>query len=188
MLRTVTLCVVALSLAMPLSAAPSRENAHVRPVHPDLLKLVDEGVAQSDTFRSLVDRLQQTDVVALIEYGNLPTDLAGGLRFITRAGSLRLLRVSIKRTLARRQMIATIAHELQHALEIAAAAEVVDEASLQSFYRKIDRHGPAVDRFDTDDAQRVGQVVGADLAAAKPAESGFLAGADARRAVQRKTR
>jgi hypothetical protein len=186
-LRTITLC-LALLVALPSDAASSRENAHVRPVHPELAKLIEEGAAQSATLRSLIEQLQRTDVVALIEFDNLnlPSDLAGGLRFITKAGSLRLLRVSIRRTLSRRLMLVTIGHELQHALEIAAAPQVVDEESLHAFYRKLDRGSPA-DRFDTNGARRAGDFVDMDLQA-KRVESTVPTGPFGRNATQRRAR
>lgn len=163
MLRTIALSVAALVAAFPAYADPSREHAHVRPVHRDLAKLLDEGAARSTTLRALIDQLQHSDVVVMMEFDNgLPNDLAGGLRFVTRAGSLRILRVSIRRTLARPQIIATIAHELRHALEVADAPEIVDAESLVSYYRRVDLNG-GFKRFDTLDAQRTGDDVGLEL-------------------------
>jgi hypothetical protein len=175
MLRVATICIVALLSALPAYAA-SRENAHVRPVGADIAALIDDGAKRSPTLRTLIDDLQRTDVTVFVEYENgLASDLAGALRFITRAGSLRLLRVSLRRTLTRAQLLKTLGHELHHALEIASAPEVVDEKSLRRFYQRLGHETGLYDRFDTSEAQRAGDTVGDELRGRRTESAGVLA-------------
>jgi hypothetical protein len=155
----------ALMLTAPAAAAP--EQSHVRPTGPASRTLLDRGLEQSATLRALVDRLQQTDVVVFVEFdASLPTDLAGGLRFVTQAGSLRVLRISLCRPTNLQQSLQMLGHELQHAIEVAEAREVVDEASLRAFYRGLAKPrtpsaGP--ERFDTLAARQAGELVASEL-------------------------
>ena len=48
----------------------------------------------------------------------MKSNLAGMLTWMTRAGHFRYVRASISPDLTPHQMIATIAHELQHAVEV----------------------------------------------------------------------
>lgn len=186
MLRTIAFCLAGLAAAAPAGATTSPEHAHLRLLHSDLQKLVDEGIAKSATLRSLVEQLNRTDVVVFVEYGGLPKDLAGGIRFVTRAGSLRLVRVSIRRTLTRPEILRTIGHELQHALEIADEPGIVDEASLKAFYRRLDTEANPLERFDTAAARRAGDFVAEDLLAWR--RVGALPGPRATRLRQRAIR
>jgi hypothetical protein len=160
MFRTLA-CLTTLALATTATATP-RENAHVRPVNTQLERLIARGVERSPTLRDLIDRLERTDVAVFVEYDMaLPSGVGGALRFVARAGSLRLLRISVQRVLSESAILRMIGHELQHALEVAAAPEVVDQNSLTAFYRRVDEGQGQ--RFDTNAAQKVGDLVADDL-------------------------
>ena len=81
---------------------------------------------------------------------------AGRILFAGTAGNQRYLRVQVSNTLATDQMIAVIAHELRHALEVAAEQTVVDEKALESFYRRIGDSPHVGGGYDTE-AARVAQ-------------------------------
>lgn len=169
MLRTITLVLaLVVVFALPRPSAANPGVPHLRPLDAALKRLVARGVEQSPTLRTLVDRLETTDVVVFLDYDlSLPKDLGGGLRFVTRAGSLRLLRISLSRSLTAFQALQMIGHELQHALEVAGAPQVQDEPSLGAFYRALASRERARERFDTAEAQRAGAEVGHDLRLAR---------------------
>jgi hypothetical protein len=61
-----------------------------------------------------------------------------------------------------------LGHELQHALEVAAAADVTNEAGLERLYRRIGRlQVHQVSRFETDAAVRAGEQVLAEVRASR---------------------
>jgi hypothetical protein len=90
------------------------------------------------------------------------------LTWMTRTGDYRYLRASISKDLTTNQMIATLAHELQHAVEVIEDESVIDEASLVSVYRRIGRQSgsAAPMRWETVAAQETGFKVRRELGAA----------------------
>jgi len=104
-----------------------------------LIGLIRKGYECSPTFRALVDALQRSNVIALVQPG-----LCAGGRIrsclVAVAGSDRdrhvRIRLDPQRTIEN-GLIATIAHELQHAVEVAESPEVIDGVSLAALYRRI---------------------------------------------------
>ena len=91
---------------------------HVRPITPQLKKLVDTGYALSTTFRGVVDGLEGSSVIVhLVPDDALAPDLDGALQFVTTTPGFRYLRVFIRTDLESAVLIAVLAHELQHAAE-----------------------------------------------------------------------
>jgi hypothetical protein len=113
-------------------------DLHIRSKEPTLLWLVDRGQSRSETFRALVNRLTASDLVIYLDYDfYAPRGLGGQVSFISHVGGRRYLRVRIDCRPALFDQIALIAHELQHAVEIADATDVVDERSMAKLYRRI---------------------------------------------------
>ena len=136
------------------------EDRHVRGVSPLAQQLVGEGMKRSHTFEAIVSALEATDLIVHVEVNvKLPTSVAGRLLF----GSApirgpRYLRVQVADTGTRLDQIASIGHELQHALEVSQAPEVRCGKSFRQFYERIGH--PSLPRaFDTDAAQRAGKQV-----------------------------
>jgi hypothetical protein len=144
-----------------LLAADSRR---VRSNTQQVTKLLNEGVRRSRTFADLVTRIHQTNVIVYVEpsYG-LPSDLQGRILLQAVAGGQRYLRVQVRATLQGDQMIAVIAHELRHALEVADDLSVIDDAGLTALYRRIGHVTGGTHGFDTDAAQETGRRVRDEL-------------------------
>lgn len=128
---------------------------HLRTEDASVRILIHQGYLRSPVFRALVDRLIETDVVVfLISDRRVPHRAAGCLSFVTSAGGVRYLAARFSWGLSQRQNVALMAHELQHALEIAAAPHVIDPASLAHEYHRIGfERGPLSDRTRTFDSQ-----------------------------------
>ena len=94
----------------------------------------------------------------------LPKDTMGRLTMMPLAGDFRYLRVQIRADLSRREAIALIGHELQHALEIADAAEVRDSTGLIRLYERIGHASSGDHAYDTEAAQDTGRIVRRELA------------------------
>jgi hypothetical protein len=171
--------VSALALAGPVAPAPSSRSAlspahylllnaperRVRATDPHLQSLLAEGLHRSRTFASLVTALNRTDVIVYVESVMiLPKETMGRVSMVPMAGDFRYLRVQIRTDLARRDAIALIGHELQHALEIAGATEVRDASGLIKLYERIGHASIGQHAYDTDAAQDTGRIVRRELA------------------------
>ena len=166
--RVLTLTVLTLLLATPLlsMAAESIVIGPRRPIRSTdrrLRMLLDDGLRSSPTLRALVARLSASDVVVYLRCDGPTEPVAGGrLTFVSSAGGLRYVVVRMAR-LSRAQQIAIMAHELQHAVEIADTPAIVDGQSLVREYQRIgyvnsESALPGI-AFDTQAAVRVGEQV-----------------------------
>ena len=134
----------------------------VRPADRAMARMLDEGARRSSTFKQMVADLERSDVIVYVTTSReLPRTELGELRFVCARGGHRYLRATIRSRLGPRDFVSTIAHELQHALEVAAHAEVVDGASMAALYQRIGR--ASCSGYETAAAVRAGDVVGVEL-------------------------
>lgn len=144
-------------------------EARIRPQDPRLTDLLRDGVARSATFRALVTRIEAGNVFVYLSLSPMmKSTLAGKLTWITNAGRFRYLRATINTEQSFDQMIATLAHELQHAVEVSADDRVTDQRSLQELYKRIGRPSftGITAGWETDAAQQTGLQVRRELTAA----------------------
>jgi len=113
--------------------------SRVRSTDEYLIALVRDGYRRSPTFRTLVDALQDSNVIVLVQPG-----LCAGGRIrsclVSVSGSARDRHIRIKidpQHTIRDRLIAGIAHELQHAVEIAEDPNVTDAPSALKLYRRV---------------------------------------------------
>ena len=133
---------------------------HIRSNQPALLEAVEAASRVSRTFRRIAERISASDVVVYLQYRMASEPgLAGATSFMSAAGGVRYLRVSIDPRLSGCQRFALLGHELQHAVEIADAQSVVDQQSLEALYRSVGFQSPAACRrcFESADAIAAGQ-------------------------------
>lgn len=158
------ICLAAGLTAATAAPASSAIGARVRAATAPVQALLTTGARRSPTFARLLRDLSATDIIVYVEATtHLPLGLNGRLTFLTSAGGIRYLRVQIPEGVGLFEGIATIGHELQHALEIAAAPQVRDSAGVAALYRQIGMQGPGQDRYDTAAARIVGRRVRAEL-------------------------
>ena len=151
------------------SAWPSR----LRAANPGAEALIAAAVARSATFKRLVADLEASDLIVYVAQGDaLRPDVHGALRFMgIGAGPDRFLRIDVRpgdpgSPTSLILGIATLAHELTHALEVAAARHVVDEASFARFFRAV-AHEVRDAVVDTRTAREIGQRVHFELTGRK---------------------
>ena len=130
-----------------------------------LIDLIDQGLARSSTLSDLVLQLESASVVAYLSRAALPPRLAGRTRLMGTGHAWRYLSVEIDEKISPLDVLTVLAHELQHALEIAGAESVIDEVSLRALYRRIgvDSGGGAGKAFETQDAVDMGRRVHQEL-------------------------
>jgi len=128
----------------------------------DIARAVRHGYDASPTLRQIVQTLQQSNVVVYLDRHNrFRHDEAAYLRFAGTTSGLRYVRVSLSTRLNERELTVFVAHELMHAVEIAAAEQVVDEHTLKQLYCRIG--SPVHHGFDTDAARHVTEIVSEEL-------------------------
>ena len=158
------LCLLVATPLLSMAAEPIVENPRRPPIRSTdrrLRSLLEEGLRTSPTLRALVARLHASDVVVYLQCDG-PAAPDGRLTFLSSVGGSRYVVVRMSR-FPRMQQIAMMAHELQHAVEIAETPAIVDGASLVREYRRIGYENawsqlPGIS-FDTKAAVRAGEQV-----------------------------
>jgi hypothetical protein len=129
--------VTMLMLALAITTQDSSEQ-HVRATAPKILSLIDAGLSHSATFRRLVATLNESDVIVYIEPKRTRQALGGYLAHnIVAQGGYRYLHVAVETQGAERRLVSLLAHELQHAVEVAQTPDARDEESLQRMFARL---------------------------------------------------
>ena len=153
--------------AAPLAAAGRGDRSpmrHVRSTQPRTEHLLDLGARRSVTFAALRATLEATDVIVYVQMvGDLRPTLDGRLIFLGSSGGHRYLRIDVRNTLPTHDLLSAIAHELQHAVEVAGSVEVRDAKSMAGFYERIGVSRGTRTSFDTQAARETGARVKSEL-------------------------
>ena len=141
------LCTLAFGPATPPGErTPPRERTriadtidyHVRATDPLLHAWISNGGAESATLKSLIDELVASDIIVhVVLVDRIAGGVNGHLYFVTTTPTARYLRIEVTRVGGRADMIALLAHELQHAVEVAHSPGVHDAQSLAGFYLRV---------------------------------------------------
>lgn len=127
---------------------------------------------RSTTFRGLVGALRNSDLIVYIGSESLmAAPVIGEIHFLTSAATHRYLRVLVKADLDPWERAEMIAHELQHALEIAAVPEVRDTAAMDALYDRIG-YRVGFDRHETEAAKTTAAIVQREMRAGWTAGGG----------------
>ena len=126
-----------LTLALPFSTQDSGAQ-HVRTTESRILALVDTGVTRSATFARLIATLNGSDVIVYVEPKLTRRSLGGYLaHHIVAQGNDRYLRIAVETQGAQGRLVPLLAHELQHAVEIAQAPQVRNAESLEQLFVRL---------------------------------------------------
>jgi hypothetical protein len=153
-------------LALALNCAtPDAPVARLRSDEPGTRALIADGLTRSQTFRALAATLDDTDVVVYVTTAIIRSGLGGYLpHSIVTADSRRYVRLVVSAEGADNRRIGIIAHELQHAIEIARVPEVGRSQSVSDLFARIGyRRGHARDAYETMDAVEIERVVREEL-------------------------
>lgn len=156
--------------ALLLWAAPGAAQTattampRIRPLDARATAAIETGVRRSATFRALVDELERSDVVVYVYTTPfLAEHVSGGLSFVGVSATMRFMKIALDLDLTPEQTVYILAHELQHAREIARAPHVTTREAFDAFYRHIDIGGALTHTFETAEAQLTGQQVRREL-------------------------
>ena len=145
-------------------------TSNVRSTDPMIAKALSEGLVRSPVIRRLVDAIDASDVIVYIARGVCPSPAVACLMMTGTAAGVRYVRINFTLEIGlgkkggwnRDELSVMIAHELQHAVEIAEWPEVVDHATLTVAYA---RRGVVLgeSRLDTLAAEQAGNERRAEL-------------------------
>jgi hypothetical protein len=128
-----------------------------------LTTVVEAGVERSALFRSLVERISQSDVIVHVTCSRFKSTRLVGQTLLASAGpDVRYLRVQVNCQQSDLALLSVVGHELQHVVEIASAPSVVDDKSFARLFQTIGFAtclSPEADRFETAAALEAGERV-----------------------------
>ena len=139
---TIVALVVCGLVSRTTSLSAMGPSPRLRSTNPMILASLNEGAERSATFRALVAAIEQTNGIVYVEFGYCAFGHVAGclLPFIASGHGDRYVRIIVspeKRRLSHDQLLALIAHELQHAREVLDRPEIVDLETMDAMYRKL---------------------------------------------------
>jgi hypothetical protein len=110
----------------------------LRPTDQRAANSLRSGLERSGRVRALAHRVETSDVFVYIGVdARMDEGLAGRLTFSGQGHQYRYLRVALSPKLGNDVMIAALAHELQHVVEVITHPEVTDDRQLKLLYERI---------------------------------------------------
>jgi hypothetical protein len=127
----------------------------VRSDNPSISAVIRDGTIRSATFRQLVDTIDGSDGLVYIEQGKCGHSVRACLLMSVKiAGPYRILRVLVSNTKPDCDLMASIGHELRHAVEALGNPRVRSNPAIYSFFQQ---EGPTDSgRFETQAAVHAG--------------------------------
>ena len=153
-------------MAVEAPAEKTRHVPRVRAADSRIKAALAEGQRRSASFRRVLQRVEELDVIVYAEMQPLLRNrLAGTTTWVTATKDFRYVRVSLNPALSSWQTVASLAHELHHVAEIGGAPSIVDTRSLTSYYQEfgIEKSVPS-DQWETEAAKITGETVRRELA------------------------
>ena len=138
------------------------ESPRVRPEGPAIRALIDRGMERSVTFRALNTGLDNANVIVYVRFSPCSQGVPACLFWASADTDARRLLIKIDRFgRSPDELTALLAHELQHANEVASDSEITDLASFQrSFASRGWKHAAG---FETEEAGKISKRVAAEL-------------------------
>ena len=153
------ICLLAVS---SIAATPSPQ---VRSSDAGIAALMAEAQLRSPAFRDLVRKIERTDGIVYVERGRCGHGVHACLTHSVVAGEgFRLLRILIDGVGGVIELMSTIGHELQHAIELLIEPGVRSTAAAYLYYlREAPTARDAFSAFETAAAVRVGNTIAREL-------------------------
>jgi hypothetical protein len=127
----------------------------VRSENPFLTGLIADAVERSPTFRQLIDIIGRTNGIVYIVSRTCGRGVRSCLLLrVTVAGRYRILFIKVDPRKAGNELMATIGHELQHAVEVLSDASLTNDLAIYHFYDRFVRTDRG--RFETEAAISAG--------------------------------
>ena len=125
-------------------------------------ELIAGGMQRSETFRDLGARLDTSDVVVYVRFSSCSRGVPACMLWASAGAGSRRLLIKVDRFGRNAdELMALLAHELQHANEVATAPEITDAISFQESFAS--RGWKHLAGFETGEATRITKQVAAEL-------------------------
>ncbi len=137
-------------------------DARVRGSSQRLVAAISDATEGSQTFRGLVDQIGRTDGIVYVMEGQCQHGVRACLVLsMTVMGANRVLWVRIDPRKTDRDLMGSIGHELQHALEVLSHVSIRSDSAMTLLYKK--EGSKEGDHFETEAAIKAGNAVRAEL-------------------------
>jgi hypothetical protein len=147
---------VVVTMAMACSAYAG--DSRVRTDNPAIAAVIQDGIRRSATFRGIVVAIDASDGIVFVEQGRCGHGVRACLALsVKQSGPNRLLRVVVEVRKPDWDLMGSIAHELQHAVEVLSDPSVRSNGAIYLFYRRAGE--TSGDRFETPAAINAGDAV-----------------------------
>jgi hypothetical protein len=173
-------CALVLVVSLGIVPAGAQEApSAVRAMDAGAVEACDHGRASSAAFRALVESFDPEHVVVHVETGTVRIfGTAGATRLVGSAGQWRYVRITVDPDLPLDARTAVLAHELQHAREIA-EANAATQPQVRRLFERIGNPVPGTpDTFETVDAITAGRRVWRELRTAAARSRALAKSAD----------
>jgi hypothetical protein len=159
---TASVMLVAMAAAGGRSGDAHTRAPWIRPENAAIRALIERGMERSATFRNVSLRLDDADLVVYVRFSPCSGGVPACLVLASAGADARRLLIKIDRFgRSPDELTALLAHELQHANEVASDPAITDVASFQrSFATRGWTHAAG---FETEEAARVSKRVTAEL-------------------------
>jgi hypothetical protein len=132
-------------------------DAPIRRVRPATVRaktLLETALRDSPTVQALAASIAASDLIVIVEFAPIHSGARAVTRLVTVTAHGRFLRVTLGALTPYFDQIPLLAHELQHAVELAQAPSVRDEAGMRALYARIGIRTTGPQSFETIDARR----------------------------------
>ena len=165
--------VATLYLSPATTQADTPDWPRIRSSDAVVLETLAIGQSRSGTFRALMKRLGRSDLIVHIDRRETRTRPLAVTRFIAATKHARYLRITLDVNRAGDASISLLGHELRHAVELAEAPWVSDEATYRLLYERIGHASCGAPSwcFDTPAAVAAGYQVLAELRGGRKEEA-----------------
>ena len=163
---TVLAGVILTSVAGNAGAQPAADadDLAVRSTDVSIARLVERAARESPTFRSLVMTIRSAKGIVYIQSGKCGHGVRSCLVDVVPAGDRRILRAKVDVRKADRELMASIGHELGHAIEVLGDPSIRSSNAMFHFYSRTSTMG-AGRTFETRAAILAGDTVGKEIRA-----------------------
>jgi hypothetical protein len=147
MLRVTAAVLCLLCSAAETAASPNLPR--LRPAAPASNRLIARAIRDSAIVRALAAEIAASDLIVYVEIGPVDSHARATTEFVTATAHARFVRITLPALTPPTDLIPLLAHELQHAVEIAREPAVRDAASLRAHYARIGIDPAAAHGFET---------------------------------------
>ena len=150
--------VAGVAMTMATASLSYANDSRVRTDNPIVAAVIRDGIRRSATLRRIVEVIDASDGIVFVQEGRCGHSTRACLALsVKQAGPSRLLRVVVDVKRPDWDLMGSIAHELQHAVEVLSDPSVRSNAAIYLFYRRAGE--TSGDRFETPAAIRAGDAV-----------------------------